>query len=181
MKRTPARLAVLAAGMVVPAAVATGAFAGTGPGGSGQSAAQWNATHQEAKSKASSWQVAPSVNLPVSVLSKGSNNGAVTQAPSSSAKSGAWNVNATRQGIFQRQHAGGHAKPQSAEQGSETGQESNSKATSAQIAPSVNVPVSVLSNGSNNGRVDQHPSSSAKSGAGNVNLTGQGINQAQIP
>jgi hypothetical protein len=54
-------------------------------GGASQSATQTNSTSQQTGAQAGSVQVAPSVNVPVSILSPGSDNGTVTQAPSSSA------------------------------------------------------------------------------------------------
>jgi hypothetical protein len=93
---------VLAAGIAVPAVIATGAMASTDPTG-GQAATQLSAAHQDAKSSATSFQVAPSFNIEIAVLSKDSNNGNVTQAPQSQADSAAVNPNSTNQDASQKQ------------------------------------------------------------------------------
>lgn len=180
MKRITARIAVLAAGIAVPAAIATAALADTGPGG-GQAAAQLNATQQNAQCAAKSDQFAPSSSTSVSDGSTGTNNGNVTQDPQSEANCAAINANQTNQDISQKQQDPSQAQDpgnaQFALQANKTDQNANCKAESNQFAPSQNERVSKDSTGANNGDVTQAPSSQANCVAANINTTGQNISQ----
>ena len=131
LKRITARLAALAAGIVVPAAIATGAMAATDPSG-GQVAAQLNATHQYARSSASSFQVAPVTNIEIAVLSKDANNGNVTQEPSSNADSAAVNANETPQTAGQQSQDPSQAQTPGSSQAQQPSQSSDSSAQSSQ-------------------------------------------------
>lgn len=109
MKRITARLAVVAAGLAVPAAIATSALADNGPSVpqaakfAPQTATQTNSTDQNAKCDAQSNQWAPSSNSTEAKDSQNSNNGNVTQAPQSTATCVAANTNTTTQAISQKQ------------------------------------------------------------------------------
>jgi hypothetical protein len=78
--------------------VASMASAASYGSGIRQLAGQVNYTNQQASSKATSTQIVPiNANVPVSVLSLGSNNGPVSQSNSSTANSAAVNSNSTGQ------------------------------------------------------------------------------------
>jgi hypothetical protein len=152
-----------------------------------QNGEQHAATNQEAQSEATSTQVLPvNANVPVQVLSVGSNGGNTEQANSSKAESSAENTAGTKQVLGQnREVAGsGHGSGraiQNGEQQAATNLEAQSEATSTQVLPvNVNVPVQVLSVGSNGGNTAQSNSSSAGSHAGNTAGTFQGLAQSQL-
>jgi hypothetical protein len=164
-------------------------------GNSPQPAVQSASAGQQATALARSVQAAPSVNLPVALLSFGSNNGSVTQAPLSAAVPTAVNSNGTSQLIAQPQQGQGSGStmhkagtrthqgrpvsrpgsPMPAVQSNAAGQQAAALAKSLQVAPSVNLPVAVLAFGSNNGGVTQAPSSVAMPTAANINSTLQQI------
>jgi hypothetical protein len=145
-------------------------------------------TRQKAESEATSHQFVPvNVNLPISVLSHGSNGGDVKQTNDASAESEAKNEAFTGQAAYQDQDVtsspsngadeGGDVA-QSGSQDSDTSQKAESKAESYQVVPiNVNAPISVLSHGSNNGDVhqtnDASTDSSARNSAGTLQLAGQ--------
>jgi hypothetical protein len=155
-------ITVPAVTLLLPAALAAGAFACTGSSG------------PHAKASAVSVQVAPAVNLPISILSYGSANGTVRQAPSSSAVADA---GASKHGSGHGKNGGTHCQPvhkshkthcapKCEHGGPASGHGSGgatSTATSVQVAPVVSAPVAVLSNGSSNGPVTQASTSSVRS------------------
>jgi hypothetical protein len=152
-----------------------------------QNGEQHAATNQEAQSEATSTQVLPvNANIPVQVLSVGSNGGNTEQANSSKAESSAENTAETLQVLGQNQEVAGSGHGsgsaiQNGEQQAATNQEAQSEATSTQVLPvNVNVPVQVLSVGSNGGNTAQSNSSSAGSHAGNSAGTFQGLAQSQL-
>jgi hypothetical protein len=182
MKRITTRLAILGAGIAVPAAIATGAMAATPSGG--QTAAQINGTQQNGQAEAQSNQWAPSSNTEVAVGSKDSNNGSVTQAPQSQAAAAAVNSNQTDQGTSQEQQkqqdpsqAQDPSHGQTAVQANQTDQNAACESQSNQWAPSENKLEAQDSQNSNNGNVTQAPSSEAQCAAVNTNTTGQNIEQ----
>jgi Meckel syndrome type 1 protein len=161
-------------GLLASAVVASAAGASSIPASHGDT------TGQAAGAGALSLQISPAVNAPVAVLSTGSNNGRVSQAPTST--TGA-------EGRNSRTGAGGVGDPFAltglsswtcvpsgdAVRGASTGQAAGAGALSLQISPAVNAPVAVLSTGSNNGRVSQAPTSTtgaegrnSRTGAGGV-------------
>lgn len=154
--------------------------------GAVQSGEQKAHTEQDADSTAKSTQVLPvNVNAPIQVLSLGSNGGDVEQSNSSKAESEAGNHATTQQGLQQDQRVPGGFGPggavQSGEQEAATEQDADSSATSTQVLPvNVNVPLQVLSLGSNGGDVSQSNSSSAQSEASNSAGTAQGLLQQQL-
>jgi transcriptional regulator of met regulon len=190
MKRIIHRAAVALVGVLVPAMLSVGAASASTPsyGGAG-AAGDHNATAQGAKAKSTSVQVLPiNANVPISVLSFGSNDGSVHQSNNSIAASNAENKNFTLQGQGEamgprsescaRPEASG-SDPGSPNQGSgdhnATAQGTKAKSTSVQVLPvNANVPISVLSAGSNNGSVHQSNNSIAAPNAENKNFTLQG-------
>jgi hypothetical protein len=159
---------------------------GPSQGGAVQSGEQEATTDQSASSEAKSTQVLPvNVNAPIQVLSVGSNGGDVEQSNRSAAESEASNHATTQQGLQQDQRVTGGSGPggavQSGEQEAATEQDADSSATSTQVLPvNVNVPLQVLSLGSNGGDVSQSNSSSAQSEASNSANTVQGLAQSQL-
>jgi hypothetical protein len=107
LKRITARLTVLAAGLAVPAAIATSALADGVPSVpqstfAPQTATQTNTNTQTAKCEAQSDQWAPSTNTS-GETQKSENSGNVTQAPQSNPTCNATNNNTTTQAISQEQ------------------------------------------------------------------------------
>jgi hypothetical protein len=151
-----------------------------------QSGEQQASTEQEARSSATSTQILPvNANVPVQVLSIGSNGGDTEQSNRSQAESSADNESKTVQAMDQGQRVDGGSghggAVQSGEQQASTEQEARSSATSTQILPvNANVPVQVLSIGSNGGDTQQANSSSAGSSAGNGAGTFQALGQSQL-
>jgi hypothetical protein len=145
-----------------------------------QGASQHASTDQNAESDAKSEQIAPiNINAPVQILSLGSNGGDTTQSNNSTAKSAAVNEAGTDQSASQQQAGPGPAF-QGASQHSSTDQNAESSATSKQILPvNANVPVQILSLGSNGGDTTQSNNSTATSGAANQAGTSQSVGQAQ--
>ena len=142
-------------------------------GAPGVAVANQSATNdQTANSTATSTQDHPSnTNISVRIMSPG-DDGSVTQANDSSAKSAAGNKNSTTQSATQ---SGGGV--QTAKQDAGNKQSADSSASSTQDHPSnVNIPVRIYSDG-DNGSVKQVNDSSAKSAAGNKNETNQNAEQ----
>ncbi len=152
-----------------------------GPAPAFQGASQQARTDQNANSSAKSEQFLPiNANVPVQILSLGSNGGPTTQSNNSTAKSGAANEAWTDQSAGQHQQAGPAPAFQGASQQARTDQNANSSATSKQIAPvNANVPVQILSLGSNGGQTTQSNNSTATSSATNQAGTTQVLGQAQ--
>jgi hypothetical protein len=137
-------------------------------------------TKQYADSSAESKQFLPvNANVPVQILSFGSNGGDTYQSNNSAAKSSAENEAGTGQEADQSQHGSGSGF-QGADQDAETKQYADSSAKSEQFLPvNANVPVQILSFGHNGGDTQQSNSSAAHSSAENEAGTGQSIGQAQ--
>jgi hypothetical protein len=170
---------------------------GHGGGGVSQELDQDSDTDQYAKSEAESFQFVPiNANVPISVLSKGSNNGDVEQTNDASVRSEAENKSFTGQFAEQDQSVGtsnptwsrppcgcdakGGDVSQDLDQDADTDQYAKSEAESHQFVPiNANVPISVLSHGSNNGDVEQTNDASAKSEAENESVTIQAADQDQ--
>jgi hypothetical protein len=152
---------------------------GGGNGGGVQAADQDADNEQSASSSASSTQDNPS-NSNVSVrINSGGDGGAVEQRNSSGAASAAGNANATEQDADQEQGGGGHGGGgvQAADQSADNEQSADSSASSTQTDPSnSNVGVRIDSPG-DDGDVSQSNESFAGSLAGNLNLTGQEVDQ----
>jgi hypothetical protein len=148
-----------------------------------QGADQQARTHQDADSSATSKQIAPvNANVPIQVLSLGSNGGDTTQSNNSTAKSSATNEAGTDQSASQHQQAGPAPAFQGSSQQASTNQDAHSSARSEQIAPiNANVPVQILSLGSNGGATTQSNNSQAASTATNQAGTSQVLGQAQGP
>jgi hypothetical protein len=152
-----------------------------------QDGSNTNSTDQTADSSARTEQW--NVNVPIAILSYGSNNGDVHQ--SNEADTTAWsrNENTTGQWIGQSQSAeaggsdcgcgsgGDISQTQTGSNENRTYQDATSNATTEQ--KNVNVPISVLSYGSNNGDVDQSNQATTTAYSGNRNWTFQGIEQSQ--
>jgi hypothetical protein len=149
-----------------------------------QKASNDNETKQESDADVRSSQV--NVNMPISVLSFGSNNGDVEQSNKAHNEAEATNGNVTGQGVHQSQKAeadgagGGHDEPaidqsQKARNGNETEQKADADVRSKQA--NVNMPISLLSLWSNNGDVEQsnkaHNEAEATNGNGTLQLIGQ--------
>ena len=156
---------------------------GGGNGGGVQAADQDADNEQSASSSASSTQDNPS-NSNVSVrINSGGDGGAVEQRNSSGAASAAGNANATEQDADQEQGGGGHGGGgvQAADQSADNEQSADSSASSTQTDPSnSNVGVRIDSPG-DDGDVSQSNESFAGSAAGNLNLTGQEVEQGYGP
>jgi hypothetical protein len=152
-----------------------------GPAPAFQGASQQASTHQDADSHATSKQIAPvNVNAPVQILSLGSNGGDTTQSNNSTAKSAATNEAGTDQYANQQQQAGPGPAFQGASQKASTDQNADSSAKSEQVVPvNANVPVQILSLGSNGGDTTQSNNSTAMSSASNQAGTSQVLGQAQ--
>lgn len=177
MRRT---ILALVVALLTAAAWATGASADStpapappAPAPATQTAGQLSTSQQSADSSAASKQVAPqNTNVSVRVLSPGA-NGPVTQDNSSTAAALAGNVNLTGQQIDQNGSAN-----QQAGQAAGNEQDASAAAESDQIKPqNTNVDVRVLSPG-DNGAVSQSNNSTAAAIAGNLNATGQSIDQS---
>ena len=138
-----------------------------------QTAGQLATNQQSASSSAASTQVAPkNTNVSVRVLSPGT-DGPVSQANTSTAIGAAGNANLTGQQIGQN-----GSGDQQAGQAAGSEQDATAAAESDQIKPqNTNVDVRVLSPGSN-GPVSQDNTSTAAAIAGNLNATGQTIDQS---
>ena len=154
-------------------------------GGAGVAAAadqqvigQAGGSSQTASSTATSTQENPSnQNIDVRIFSPG-DAGAVTQTNTSAAAAVAANANATAQSAQQHQ-AGGAGATQAVGQDATSTQTADSDATSTQTHPSnTNISVRIDSPG-NAGAVDQTNSSTAVSGAANLNTTKQSADQQQ--
>ena len=146
-----------------------------------QGASQEASTDQNAESSAKSTQILPvNVNAPVQILSLGHNGGDTKQSNNSTAESAAINQAETDQSAKQYQQAGKAPAFQGASQEASTDQNAESSAKSTQILPvNANVPVQILSLGSNGGDTSQSNNSTAESAAVNQAGTSQGIGQAQ--
>jgi hypothetical protein len=146
-----------------------------------QGAEQSASTDQDATSQATSKQVAPvNLNVPVQILSFGSNGGDTQQSNNSTAKSSAINEAGTQQSADQDQRSGSGSAFQGASQSASTDQDATSSAKSEQIAPvNVNAPIQILSFGHNGGDTQQSNNSTAQSFAGNQAGTTQVVDQAQ--
>src|SRR4051794_18159329 len=158
-----------------------------------QQATNSNSTSQSADSTATTKQA--NVNAPVSVLSKGSNNGDVDQSNDAPTGAASGNSNGTYQSNDQDQHGsvqgGGSSscgcdqpnggsnatQDQSASNQNETKQDASSEATTKQV--NVNAPVSVLSKDSNNGDVNQSNDAKTIAKSENENNTTQSNDQEQ--
>jgi hypothetical protein len=175
----------LGAGVLALALAPAPALAGDPSGGlldQVQKAGNVNSTTQRATSTATTKQA--NVNVPVSVLSKDANNGDVRQSNDAQTSASSSNDNATRQGVGQSQNGSGSAsrggsvkQDQSGSNGNSTDQRARSKGTSKQA--NVNVPVSVLSKGANNGDVRQSNHAKTEARSSNGNATKQHVDQSQ--
>jgi hypothetical protein len=158
--------------------------------GQEQTATNTNSTTQDAAAEATTKQA--NVNLPVSVLSWGSNGGDVDQSNSADTTAVATNENSTAQKVDQDQQADAGSRgtshaPKSAGSGIDqdqtatndntTDQRSDATATTKQA--NVNAPISVLSWGANNGDVEQSNDADTTAKAGNSNGTDQRVYQDQ--
>jgi hypothetical protein len=149
-----------------------------------QSAENKNDTSQNASSDATTKQA--NVNVPISVLSKGSNNGDVRQSNDATTIAKSENENTTKQSNDQDQHGwvdgarkggGSLSQSQDASNDNSTSQNASSDATTKQA--NVNVPISVLSKGSNNGDVRQSNDATTIAKSENENTTKQSNDQDQ--
>ena len=145
-------------GLLASAVVASAAGASSIPASHGDT------TGQAAGAGALSLQISPAVNAPVAVLSTGSNNGRVSQAPTSTTGAEGRNSSTGAGGVGDPFALTGLSSwtcvpSGDAVRGASTGQAAGAGALSLQISPAVNAPVAVLSTGSNNGRVSQAPTS----------------------
>jgi hypothetical protein len=158
--------------------------------GQEQTATNSNSTTQDAAAEATTKQA--NVNLPISVLSWGSNGGDVDQSNSADTEASAANENDTKQAVDQDQQAGAGSRgtshaPQPAGTGIDQRQsgtndnstEQGAEATAATRQLNVNAPISVLSWGANGGDVDQSNDATTKAGAENTNGTDQKVDQDQ--
>ncbi|MEX2439575.1 MAG: hypothetical protein WD739_06815 [Actinomycetota bacterium] len=162
-----------------------------------QSASNDNSTEQNSDAQAETQQT--NVNVPVSVLSSGSNNGDVHQSNDAHTNAAAGNANSTEQGVQQDQDAtsggkdsgsscdkcyGDHEDGGDVDQGQEAHNsndtEQNSSASAGTEQTNINVPVSILSSGSNNGDVHQSNDGNTKAESFNDNATTQSIGQDQL-
>ncbi|MFL5819044.1 MAG: hypothetical protein ACJ76L_15800, partial [Conexibacter sp.] len=141
-------------------------------------------TTQSASSEATTKQV--NVNAPVSVLSKGSNNGDVHQSNDATTIAKSENENTTKQSNDQDQHGwvggsrkggGNLSQSQQASNDNSTDQKADSTATTKQA--NVNAPISVLSYGSNNGDARQSNDAKTIAKSENENTTKQSNDQDQ--
>ena len=152
---------------------------GGGNGGGGQAASQSAGSTQTADSTATSVQDNPSNSNTVVRIDSPGSDGPVTQTNDSQAESAAGNANATEQDADQEQGGGGHGGGgvQAADQSADNEQSADSSASSTQTDPSNgNVGVRIHSPG-DGGDVSQSNESFAGSAAGNLNLTGQEVEQ----
>jgi hypothetical protein len=156
-----------------------------------QSGTNQNRTRQDASADATTQQA--NVNLPISILSWGSNGGAVSQSNQADTKAYADNDNGTDQSVDQSQDAnvagsrgtspdarhgsGSVDQSQDATNGNETNQHGDADASTKQV--NVNAPISVLSWGANGGAVSQGNQADTKAYAKNVNTTDQDVDQSQ--
>jgi hypothetical protein len=184
------------ASMLALALAPAAALAGDDPVGGTldqvQQATNGNSTSQDAQSTATTKQV--NVNAPVSVLSEGSNNGDVKQSNDATTVASSENDNETHQSNEQEQQGSvqgggsscgcdrpngdsGATQDQSAENKNDTSQNASSDATTKQA--NVNVPISVLSKGSNNGDVRQSNDATTIAKSENENTTKQSNDQDQ--
>jgi hypothetical protein len=149
-----------------------------------------NETTQEANSEATTTQV--NVNAPIAILSANSNNGDVNQSNEADTTAYSGNSNSTAQGVTQDQGAttdgsgdgcgcgadgGAITQSQDGSNSNSTDQTADSTASTEQW--NVNVPISVLSHGSNNGDVQQSNEADTTAWSSNQNATGQSIDQSQ--
>ncbi len=143
-----------------------------------------NWTTQDADSGAETEQT--NVNVPISILSFGSNNGEVDQYNQAGTRSKSENGNETYQQTDQRQDVsgkdgrgadGGKRASQNGSVSNGTDQDATSYAKTKQV--NVNAPISVLSFGSNNGDVHQGNDAKTDSSSSNWNGTGQSASQSQ--
>jgi hypothetical protein len=148
-----------------------------GPEHDGNNAVNSNATDQSAYANAVTKQ--SNFNVPVSVLSFGSNNGGVWQSNDAGTQANAENANATNQGAAGQQAGpwdGGNkgdnnGRNDQATNDNRTEQDAGANAFTKQV--NVNAPISVLSYGSNNGNVDQSNQGYTNANAENYNSTKQ--------
>ena len=160
-----------------------------GGGSAGQFIGQAAGNKQDAESSADSTQYHPTNQaISVAILSPGAKSGDVKQSNNSSAESQAGNKNETTQNASQNAAGGGGTGSKCCDKGGTTvqgigqeaynKQEAESKATSVQYNPTNQaIGVSILSDGSSSGNVDQSNSSEAESSAGNKNETEQNASQ----
>jgi hypothetical protein len=131
-----------------------------------------NSTDQSAHADATTKQA--NFNVPISVLSYGSNNGNVDQSNKAYTDSNAENYNSTKQSSGEDHQSSKHDYGQQADGGqnsNRTDQHAYADAFTKQV--NVNAPISVLSYGSNNGNVDQSNKAYTDSNAENYNSTKQ--------
>ncbi len=157
---------------------------GHGNDGAKQDGTVDNWTEQHANSSAETRQT--NVNVPISILSFGSNNGEVDQYNQAGTRSKSENGNETYQQADQRQDVsgkdgrgadGGKRAVQKGSVSNGTDQDATSYAQTKQV--NVNAPISVLSFGSNNGDVHQGNNANTDSSSSNWNGTGQSASQSQ--
>ena len=154
-----------------------------------QNATNDNGTEQHASSEPKTHQT--NVNVPIAVLTYGSNNGDVNQSNEAKTEAEAENENSTDQGVEQGQDAssasgsskccasgsGGIDQQQNAANDNGTEQEAKSEPETKQA--NVNVPIAILAADSNNGDVNQRNKAETEADAENKNSTSQGVEQDQ--
>jgi hypothetical protein len=169
---------------------------GSGPSVTGtpivsQVLGQRASTDQDADAGALSVQVLPAnLNVPVQVLSAGSNGGDTHQGNTSVAAADADNRSTTVQlggqsqqvtGVPTPDDGHGTAASQDADQHARTDQDADAHSASVQVLPiNVNAPIQVLSAGSNGGDTHQGNTSVGSAQAGNSARTFQGALQHQL-
>ncbi len=141
-----------------------------------QTVSQSAGSAQQATAASGATQIAPSnTNISVRVLSPG-NDGPVSQTNSASSDADATNSNSTTQDAGQSQSDGGI---QTADQSALNGQVSTALSSADQAgASNQNIPVRVLSPGSNGG-VTQSNTASSDADSANMNTTTQSSDQTQ--
>ena len=151
---------------------------GGGNGGGGQAASQSAGSTQTADSTATSVQDNPSNSNTVVRIDSPGSDGPVTQTNDSQAESAAGNANETAQNAGESQGGGGNGGGlDAADQDADNEQSAASEATSTQDgATNSNIPVRIDSSG-DDGDLSQSTESFAGSLAGNLNLTGQEVEQ----
>jgi hypothetical protein len=186
---------------------------GGGNGDVSQSGKNENSTDQHAKSDAKTQQA--NINAPISILSFGANNGDVRQSNWADTKAKSSNDNWTDQSLHQNQSVSGQGSPGGSPGGppptvydsgnngpkgpdgsggngdvSQSGKNENStdqyaKSDAKTEQKNVNLPISILSFGANNGDVHQGNAAGTFSGSSNSNGTqqqlGQGQNVGSVP
>ena len=152
-----------------------------------------NRTDQDAKAGATTQQA--NVNLPISILSWGSNGGAVSQGNQADTKAYADNDNGTDQSVDQNQDANVAGSRGTSDDGprcwtiaqsqdAANERQRDEPARDAYVSTkqvNVNAPISILSWGANGGDVRQHNDGATTAGATNTNATKQSIDQGHRP